>query len=312
MSSTDSSSSHLCDILGQLILRVCTAQSEAEIYTAVAKNLPLLIPADRVSVALLTPTKDEIEVFALEGLILELPQGACIPCTNQTHIGHTILTQQPTLATATKDSAYPDLAHLANEGLVSTIKAPLLVSGEALGTLNVGSCQDELYGDADLAILTQIAALMATNIERLRLIQAAQASSARHQDYAERLEILNVIGQRLSSAITEECTFNIVADAIEQLLGADRVSYVIPNPDGVSCQILALMGNDIIPKSTNYPLKGTGIAAVLKKQQAMAFLDMADSDYPEHAMLVSQGLTMGWSVPIIALITLFVVIAISN
>ena len=297
-SSTDASPSHLGDILGQLILRVCKTQSETGIYTTVAKDLPLLIPADRVSVALLTPSKDEIEVFVLEGLGIELPKGTYIPCTQQNHIGHTILTQKPTLVTATEDSIHPDLAQLASEGLVSVMTTPLVVSGKALGALNVVSCQANLYRNADLSILTQIAALMATNIERLRLSQTAQTSVSRHQDYAERLEILNSIGQQLSSAMTEEYTFNIVAEAIEKLLGADRVSYVIANPDGVSCQIFALMGNDIIPKATNYPLEGSGIAAILKAKQAEAFLDLAASDYREHAMLVSQGLTMGWSVPI--------------
>ena len=298
MSSTDASSSYLCDILGQLILRVCKAQSEAEIYTTVAKDLPLLIPADRVSVALLTPNKDDIEISIFEGLVVDFSEGTAVPCTQQTHIGYTILTQQPSLVTATENSVYLDLAHMAGEGLVSIMRAPLLVSGEALGTLNVGSCQADLYGDTELSILVQIAALMATNIERLRLIQATQASASRHQDYAERLEILNLIGQQLSSAMTEESTFNIVAKAIEKLIGADRVSYVIVNPDGVSCQILALTGNDIIPKATHYPLEGSGLPAVLKTKQAMAYLDLSTSEYREHAMLVSQGLIMGWSVPI--------------
>ncbi|MEO1620744.1 MAG: GAF domain-containing protein, partial [Cyanobacteria bacterium J06632_3] len=211
LASTDTASSHLGDILGQLILRVCKAQSEAEIYTVVAKDLPLLIPAERVSVALLTHSRNDIEVFALEGPVTELAKSTCILCTQQSYIGYTILTQKNTLATAAEDSIYPDLAHLASEGLISVMTAPLLVSGEAIGALNVGSCQANLYRDADLSILTQIAALTATNIERLRLSQTAQASVSRHQDYAERLEILNSIGQQLSSAMTEEYTFNIVA-----------------------------------------------------------------------------------------------------
>ncbi len=290
--------SKLFDVLGQLIFKVCVADTEAEIYDIVAKGLPLLIPADRVSVALITPNQAEIEVFALEGLDSDLQLGTRLPLNMQTSVGKSILSQKAQLVSISPNSPYSDLIRLSSEGMVKAMHSPLFISDQVIGSLNVGSCSAELYGEAELALLTQIAALVATNIERLRLIQQAHASMVRHLCQAERLTILNEMGQRLSSAMTEEVVFHIVAEAIEHVLKADRVSYVVPNPDGLTCQIFALMGNDVIPKAQSFVLEGSGIAVILQREEAMAFPDLSASDYPEHAMLVSQGLRMGWSVPI--------------
>ena len=289
----------LYDILGQLIENVFVAETEADVYRAVAKYLPLLIPADRVSVALVIPTGDEIEVFALGGLTSDFAIGTRLPCDDSSNAGQVLLTQQSRLFTVTPDS--PDRVHaqLAREGIVRVMNTPLIIADCSFGVLNVASRQKDAYGQKELSILKQIATLISTYIERLRLIQQSQIAMKRHRNYAERLEILNEMGRRLSSAKKEGEIFQIVLEAIESVLGAERVSYVIPNPDGVSCQICALVGNNIIPKAHNYPLEGSGIEAVINQGQPLAFPDLSASDYQEHTLLVSQGLCMGWSVPIL-------------
>ncbi len=290
---------HLFDIFGQLILKACIAETEMELYELVTKRIPLLMPADRVSIALVTPQQDEIEVFALEGLAHDLQRGSRLPYDDTTNVGRSILTQKPHLTTASPDSPYLDLVRLSKEGITLVMCVPLPISGQTLGALNVANCQADIYGEADLSLLEQVAALISTNIDRLRLIKTTQASMERHRCQASRLERLNEMGHRLSSVVTDADVFTIVAETIEQVLKAERVSYVVPNSDGVSCQIFALMGNDVIPKAHQYPLEGSGIAAILQTGEAMAFPDLSASDYREHEMLLSQGFRMGWSVPIL-------------
>ncbi|MEO0355795.1 MAG: EAL domain-containing protein [Cyanobacteria bacterium P01_A01_bin.3] len=290
--------SSLCDILGQLVMGVSVANSKPDLYDAVAKHLPLLIPADRVSIALATADDTELEVIALEGLADTLQQGVRLPCNSRTLVGDCWQRQIPQMATISENSPYQDLVVLAKQGLMVAMSAPLITSTRRLGTLNIATTCADLYGESELELLAQVSAMVSATIERLDSIYHSQVTMERHRRYAERLEILNEMGRRLSTAKTEESTFHTVAEAIEHVLEAERVSYVVPNPGGQSCQIFALTGNDVIPKAHSFPLEGSGIAAVLAADRPMAFPDLAAAAYREHAMLVSQGLRMGWSVPI--------------
>ncbi len=292
---TTSDSASLYQALGRLIAAIAATRSEAEIYRVVAQFLPELIPADRVSVALVIAGSREFEIFALEGSISSPPLGTRFPLDVSNNVSLSLREGKARLAEV-KQSEKPDpLAALQMQQVMSV---PFFLGGQVLGAINVASCQLASYGPAELELLTQVASLIGTNLERLRLSQETQRVMDQQRSYADRLEILNEMGRQLSSAMTEQAVFDVVAETIEEVLAADRVSYVIPNPDGESCKIWALSGNAVIPKSACLPLSGSSIEAVITRNQAILFEDLATSPHPEHAKLRGEGLSMGCSVPI--------------
>ncbi len=285
----------LYQALGRLIAAIAATRSEADIYRVVARFLPTLIPADRVSVALIPPGSCEFEIFALEGSIADPPLGTRFPLDDSNNVSLTLREGKAHLADVKQ---VEKLGPLAARQIQQVMSAPFFLGGQVLGSVNVASCHVANYGPAELELLTQVASLIGTNLERLRLSQETQRAMARQRSYAARLETLNEMGRQLSSAMTEQEAFNVVAEAIEGVLAADRVSYVLPEPDGESCKIWALSGNAAIPKSACLPLKGSSIGAVIESNQAILFEDLATSPYPEHAKLHGDGLCMACSVPI--------------
>ncbi|MBE9032539.1 EAL domain-containing protein [filamentous cyanobacterium LEGE 11480] len=286
------------DIFGQLITTGFAAVAESEIYAAVAKYLPFLMPVDRLAIAQIDATGATFELLDLLGGQNDLSSSYHYPTETPTLIKHCTETRQSLRLSVHADSPYEDVVELSQIGMRQVLVVPLHSPEQLLGSLYVATRQNDGYGQSELSLLEQIAALIVSNIERLAIEAQTQITLDRHRRYAERLEVLNETGRRLSTTTNEESAFHIVAETIEHVLESDRVSYVIPNPDGLSCQIFALTGNDIIPKAHQFPLPGSGIAAVLEQARPIAFPDLTDSTYQEHAILAAQGLRMGWSVPI--------------
>ena len=68
------------------------------------------------------------------------------------------------------ESPYSDHAMLAKQGLRAGINCPLIASGKAIGSLNVGSKYVNAYTDKDEQILFHISSHLANNLENQKLI----------------------------------------------------------------------------------------------------------------------------------------------
>lgn len=124
------------------------------------------------------------------------------------------------------------------------------------------------------------------------------ASSVDHHQYAKQLEELNQVGHQLATAGSEKHVFKIVASAAERVLGAVRVSYVIPHIDRGTYTIMALQGHNAIAADTQIPLQNSCFELVMIRDQSCFFEDFNQNLYPEHRLLAKQGLRSGIAVPI--------------
>jgi signal transduction histidine kinase len=89
-----------------------------------------------------------------------------------------------------KDNRYRYIPELRGEDYISMMSAPMLVRGRVVGVLNVHSKAERSYDDDDLAMLTQVANLMARAIDNALL----------HQRLAEREEMLERFATRTVEA----------------------------------------------------------------------------------------------------------------
>lgn len=110
------------------------------------------------------------------------------------------------------DDRYRYIPALRGEDYASLVSVPMLAHGRVVGVLNVHSKQQRSYGERDLALLTQVANLLARTIEKARLynrlaereemLEAFAARTVEAQELERRRlagEIHDGIGQRLVS-----------------------------------------------------------------------------------------------------------------
>lgn len=92
-----------------------------------------------------------------------------------------------------KDNRYRYIPELRGQDFTSMVSVPMLVRGRVVGVLNVHSKAARNYGEDDLALLTQVANLMARAIENARLYRRL----AEREEVLERFATRTVESQEL-------------------------------------------------------------------------------------------------------------------
>ena len=92
-----------------------------------------------------------------------------------------------------KDRRYKYIPELRGQDFTSMVSVPMLARGRVVGVLNVHSRAARLYGDDDLALMSQVADLMARAIENARLY----GRLAEREEMLERFATRTVEAQEL-------------------------------------------------------------------------------------------------------------------
>jgi GAF domain-containing protein len=160
--------------LNEMNTQLSQAESLDETFRIAATQAHRIVSADRVSVALVSPTGKHAEVLALHGEAGATPVGAQVPIEG-TSIDIAVRENRVVVAAVAPDS------DLAEQGLRSTIVAPLAVGGRSVGTLNLGSRDPDAYTTRDENLLLQMASSLASMIENRRLVEETQDRAHREQ-----------------------------------------------------------------------------------------------------------------------------------
>jgi len=190
------------------------AQSESleDIYKVSANLLGEVIPADRFSMTQITKQGDMLEVFALQGEGGAIPTGTQLPIEG-TAVGAAFSERHGIIVPDLTEKTYMENELLAKQGLKSTLSVPLIVAGQAVGTLNFGSTKPNNYTSRDQDLAIQAASLMASSIE-------SRQQYERSQRQAEREAMLNAINQKIQNATSVEAVLQIAARELGHALGA--------------------------------------------------------------------------------------------
>jgi signal transduction histidine kinase/DNA-binding response OmpR family regulator/HPt (histidine-containing phosphotransfer) domain-containing protein/PAS domain-containing protein len=160
-------------LLNEMGQQMSLASSTDEILHVVTQFTPRIIPADRVSIALLTETSDGLEVFALQGAAGIMPVGKRLPLKG-TLAGRAVREKRLVRTADIQDSDTSDGQQLAGQGLRAVVNVPLSIGERVIGTLNVGNEQPGAYTARDESLLMQIGSFLATTIENMRLYMEAE------------------------------------------------------------------------------------------------------------------------------------------
>ncbi len=102
----------------------------------------------------------------------------------------------------------PHFAAESVEGLRAVACVPLVVQGEVVGALAIGS--DTIFSDGDLRLLNGIADMLATTLQRARLYEQIQ-------HYAEQMSAVNAIGRALTESLEFSEICMRLAQAVQDL-----------------------------------------------------------------------------------------------
>ena len=125
------------------------------------------LSVDTVAILLLDPEADQLVARAAKGVEEEVEQGVRIPIGE----GFAGRIAQERVAIFIADVDHADILNpiLRQKGIRSLLGVPLIVEGEVIGVLHVGSLHPRTFGPQDLALLLVAASRAAPGIERARL-----------------------------------------------------------------------------------------------------------------------------------------------
>src|ERR1700727_2301679 len=127
---------------------------------------------DTVAILLHDPATHQLVARAARGIEEEVERGVRIPI-GQGFAGR-IAAERVAVFIADVDHADILNPILREKGIQSLLGVPLIVEGELIGVLHVGSLVPRDFGERDLAVLQVAAARAAPGIERARLLSALE------------------------------------------------------------------------------------------------------------------------------------------
>ena len=129
-----------------------------------------------------------------------------------------------------KDNRYRYIPELRGQDYTSMVSMPMLVRGRVVGVLNVHSKAARDYSDDDLALLTQVANLMARSIENARLYRRLAEREEMLERFATRtVEAQELERRRLAGEIHDGISQRLVSLWYHLLAAEDALA----DPDGL-------------------------------------------------------------------------------
>jgi GAF domain-containing protein len=209
-------------ILGRL---VTSTFDRNEIMRRIIDVIPSLLPADQVSIALMSVDQRRMHITSLVGGAA--PEEIDLPA-EESSIAEVVQTQTPILVPDLQSSTYADHQRLAQQGLSALLIVPLIVGGRAMGTVNIGHRRARIYTPTDLTLLQQIGNQVAIALENARLFQVTQQRASYE-------ESLGAITSRLQQQADLRDLLQQTMQDLGRVLGARRARVrfqVGPGPNG--------------------------------------------------------------------------------
>lgn len=283
--------------LSRFTLEIVQADSEKKIFALLAEKLPLILPADRCSVALLSENKEQFEIFALHGSEGALSIGKFLPMKNS-FAGDAVLNNQTAWHSDFSENNEIDAQQLTQQNIKSCMNAPLKYSNREIGTVNIGSFTDYAYDEGSAELLSLVTRLVATYLERQNLLKDAELGVQRYKSYSFELEKLAHIAQKLSSATSEKDVFKIITQSVSQIVSAQRISYAIFDEDKQAFKIRVIHPGGQSHKQQYIPKENTALWRVYEKGQGQFFENVSSSHYKDLNFLSLAGFKSSWSSPV--------------
>ena len=160
--------------LNEMSAALNRAGDAQEAMSIAVQNTLNIMGANRASVAIVDPSGEFFEVYAVTGHKALMPQGHRLPVAG-TAVGASIRQNRVLILPLEAPlEGFIDSRTLADQGISMTISAPLFAGNRVMGTLNVATTRAGQYSARDGNLMAQLAAALASTIENRRLFEQIQ------------------------------------------------------------------------------------------------------------------------------------------
>ncbi len=254
-------------LLNELAAEFNLCQNLDEIFRTAIIKTHLIVGGDLTRVALLTPDKNYVEVFAVDE-------------TGLASRDYLALNKGDSLSQAMHEKRIvvisdmrKELDHLNNHffydlGIEATMTAPLIVGEDVIGTLNVGSQTADIYTESEVTLMRQIVSLLATIIENQRRFDQTQTALSR-------MEALYQASQTISHLGNLQKIWQDLAEVLVNQLGHTSAWLALRDDDPQILQGLAGAGFGVTDEVINQQIpldpqmRNPAISALLTRQPLM-------------------------------------------
>jgi signal transduction histidine kinase len=261
-----------------------------ELLSALLERVRALLDADTCAVLLLDSEGRELVARAAVGIEEEVEQGVRIP-VGRGFAGRVVAEQRPVVL---DDVDHADVLNpiLREKGIKSLLGVPLLVGGEAIGVLHVGSLTPRRFTTEDTQLLSLAADRAAVGIEHARLFEAERAARTRVEHVQSVTDA--ALGHLEVSELLDE-----LLPRIRTILEADTCAVLLL--DGESRELVARAAVGIeeeVEQGVRIPV-GRGFAGRVAAEQRPVVLDDVDHADVLNPILREKGIKSLLGVPLL-------------
>ncbi len=273
---TDAALAHLDlgDLLDELLVRIRDA-----------------LEADTCAVLLLDEGTDELVARAARGIEEEVEQGVRIP-VGKGFAGRIAAQRQPVVI---DDVDHADVLNpiLREKGIKSLAGVPLLVHGEVIGVVHVGSLTPRLFTASDIDLLQLAADRAALAIEHGRVYEAERR-------VAERLRKLQIVTDAALETLSLDDLLQELLDRVRDILDADTCAILLLDESKDELVARAARGiEEEVEQGVRIPL-GKGFAGRVAAEQRPIFIPDVDHSYVLNPILREKGIKSLLGAPLLA------------
>jgi signal transduction histidine kinase len=272
---TDVALSHLDldELLGQLLVRVRDT-----------------LDADTCAVLMLDEETNELVARAAIGIEEEVEQGVRIP-VGQGFAGRVAASRHPVFL--------PDVDHadvlnpiLRQKGIKSLLGVPLLVGGDVLGVMHVGTLTPREFTADDTTLLQLVADRVARAIEHARAFEAERTARIR-------LESVQAITDAALAHLELDPLLDALLPRIHDILGVDTVAVLLLDEPTAELVATAAVGiEEEVEQGVRIPV-GKGFAGRIAAQREPVFLPDVDHADVLNPILREKGIKSLLGVPLL-------------
>ncbi len=272
---TDVALSHLelDELLAQLLVRVCE-----------------ILDADTCAVLILDEETNELVAQAAIGIEEEVEQGVRIP-VGKGFAGRVAAGRQPVFL--------PDVDHadvlnpiLRQKGIKSLLGVPLLVAGEVMGVMHVGTLTPREFTADDTTLLQLVADRVARAIEHARAFEAERTARIR-------LESVQAVTDAALAHLELLPLLDALLPRIHDILDVDTVAVLLLEEATAELVATAAVGiEEEVEQGVRIPL-GKGFAGRIAARREPVFLPDVDHADVLNPILREKGIKSLLGVPLL-------------
>jgi GAF domain-containing protein/anti-sigma regulatory factor (Ser/Thr protein kinase) len=256
------------------------------------------LDVDTVAVLLLDEASGELVARAARGIEEEVERGVRIPLGGG-FAGRIAATRAPVVIDDL-DRAVVLNPILREKGIRALLGVPLIVDGDVLGVLHVGSLTDRSFGADDTRLLELAAARIAPAIQHARLYDAEREARERAEEAVVELRAL----QALSDAALAHLDLNdMLAELLDRLRGtleANTAAILMLDPESDELVARAARGlEEEVERGVRIPV-GKGFAGRIAHERRVVDIPDIDTADIVNPILREKGVKSLLGAPLIA------------